>query len=355
MLGHDERLDAHDLAAKLGERDADGRVESEDALEDSVRVLRNREDRAEEVGVAEVGAEGLVGRASLLPRVASACEVDENDAERPDVVVGSRVRSETLEETALAFCRSETSRVSCVDRRHRGGPLDGRTGRHVESRATSKITARLLSRRQTEICEHDLLAIFEAENVLGLEVAVEDPLRVTVLDRVDDLEEDATDEFVVPEVPLSLRDHAEQISLFAELQDDVDARFLLDHVVERDHVRVPTREAVESDLATLECTLARVEADLVEALDGVEGEVAELRVRAGRRLSQRAGSDVAGEVHNSVRSESENRDKLEVREGVLRRVVDDVPDEVLRMRRIVGGHGSLSLGERVGWRREWCW
>lgn len=103
ILAHDEGLDAEDLATEFLERDAHGRVESEDALEDAVGVVGDGEDRAKEVGVAEVGAEGLVGGAGLLPRVATAGEVDEDDAERPDVVVRGGVGGEALEETTLAF------------------------------------------------------------------------------------------------------------------------------------------------------------------------------------------------------------------------------------------------------------
>jgi hypothetical protein len=68
-------------------------------------------------------------------------------------------------------------------------------------------------------------------------------------------------------------------------------------------------------------------------------------------MRKRSSGDVASEVDDSVSAETEDRDEFEVRESVFGRVVNDVADEVLRMRRVVGGHGCLSLSEGVGWRR----
>lgn len=76
-------------------------------------MIRDGQDRPEEVGVAEVGAEGLVGRARLLPGIPAAGEVDENDAEGPDVVVQGRVGAQALKEAALAFCATRTEISLC--------------------------------------------------------------------------------------------------------------------------------------------------------------------------------------------------------------------------------------------------
>lgn len=83
-------------------------------------MVTDGEDRAKEVGVGEVGAEGLVRGTGLLPRVAAAGEVDEDDAERPDVVVRGRVGPEPLEEAALAFCSSSLT-GSSEEERAKGG------------------------------------------------------------------------------------------------------------------------------------------------------------------------------------------------------------------------------------------
>lgn len=60
LLRHDEGLDGEDLATKVGKGDAGERIEREDALQDAVGVVGDGEDGAEEIGVAEVRAEGLV-------------------------------------------------------------------------------------------------------------------------------------------------------------------------------------------------------------------------------------------------------------------------------------------------------
>jgi hypothetical protein len=151
----------------------------------------------------------------LFPRVAAAGEVDEDDSERPNIVVRSRVRTEPLEETSLAFCRITRNESERKSRRR--GKTRERTGRHVESRTATKITTRFFSSCETEIRQHNLLSIVEAEDVLGLEIPVEDSLRMAVFDRIDDLKENSSNEFVVAEIPLSLRDHSKQISFLTEL------------------------------------------------------------------------------------------------------------------------------------------
>lgn len=80
-------------------------VQGEDALEEVIALGGDRQDAGEEIVVFEVRSEGLVGRMGLLPRISAACEVDENDAERPDVVLKGGIRLVALEETALALYR----------------------------------------------------------------------------------------------------------------------------------------------------------------------------------------------------------------------------------------------------------
>ena len=86
------------------ERDASGGIEVEDALEKVIAGGRDGENGPEEIGVVEVGFKGFVGGAGLFPRVATTGEVDEDDAEGPDVVVKGGVVTQPLEETALTFC-----------------------------------------------------------------------------------------------------------------------------------------------------------------------------------------------------------------------------------------------------------
>lgn len=131
---------------------------------------------------------------------------------------------------------------------------------------------------------------------------MEDPFRVTVFDGIDNLKENSSNEFVVSEVPLTFRDHSEQVPFLTELQDNVDASLLLDNVVKGNDVRVSTRETVKGDLTTLERTLTRVESDLVQTLDGVEREVTELRMSARGRMRERSSRDIPREVDDSISS-----------------------------------------------------
>lgn len=167
---------------------------------------------------------------------------------------------------------------------------------------------------------------------------------VAVIDRVDDLKEDPTDQLVVAEVPLPLRDHPKQVALLAELQHDVDARLLLDDIVERHDVPVVAGEGVESDLPPLKGPLSLVEADLVEALDGVERLMAEGGMGTRSRMRRRSCGDVPREVDDSIRSQAQDRNELELT------IVDPVADQVLRVGRVLRCHGGLGFGVDVGGR-----
>lgn len=64
-----------DEAAELGDGDALGGVELEDAAEDIVELVGKRQDGLEEFWVPEEGVEGGVVGGSLLPGVAATGEV----------------------------------------------------------------------------------------------------------------------------------------------------------------------------------------------------------------------------------------------------------------------------------------
>jgi hypothetical protein len=61
------------------------------------------EDGGEDGGVVDVGAEGVVFECGLLPRVANARQVYEDDTEGPQVCLNSRVVVDRLKEAALAL------------------------------------------------------------------------------------------------------------------------------------------------------------------------------------------------------------------------------------------------------------
>lgn len=170
---------------------------------------------------------------------------------------------------------------------------------------------------------------------------------VAVVDRVDDLEEDLPDELVVAKVPLSLRDHPEEVSLLTELEDDVDAVLLLNDVVQSHDVAMVTREGVQRNLPPLERPLSLVESNLVEALDGVERLMSQRRMTPRRGIGGWPRSYIPREVDDAVRSQSKDRDKLETIP------IDEVSDEVLRVTGVLGGHGCLGYCVRVGRWDSW--
>jgi hypothetical protein len=59
---------------------------------------------------------------------------------------------------------------------------------------------------EPEVSDGDMETAVEAENILGLEVAMINTQRVTVLHCVEQLEEDPFDEIVVPEVAAVVKD-----------------------------------------------------------------------------------------------------------------------------------------------------
>lgn len=110
------------------------------------------------------------------------------------------------------------------------------------SPATAKVTAGKFSGGKAKVGEDNLATIVLAEDILGLEVAMENALAVAVLDGVEDLEKNALDHLVVADVPLPFRDHPKEVPFLTELEDDVDGRLLLDVILERHDVVVGGRE-----------------------------------------------------------------------------------------------------------------
>ena len=67
------------------------RVNGEDSGKDGEALLRHGEDAAEVIRIGEEGVEGFVGGRGEAPRIPAADEIDENDAERPNVALPCRV------------------------------------------------------------------------------------------------------------------------------------------------------------------------------------------------------------------------------------------------------------------------
>lgn len=135
-------------------------------------------------------------------------------------------------------------------------------------------------------------------------------------------------------IALCLCDHAEEVAIWAVIEDDVDtgALWIVDDTVKGDDVGVSRSHGVEHDLTTLESTLASIKADFVETLDGiVAGSVTLLGgEERGRGLVRRGGGvralvlvEVTSKVDDTVSAKTENRDELQAPIG------NAVADEVL--------------------------
>ena len=91
--GAEERLNVLNSLAQLRESDATERVDGEDASEDGVCFLRDRQQLEEGSMVVDIAAETLVLADGLLPRVARANHVGEDNTESPDVGSTGAVRA----------------------------------------------------------------------------------------------------------------------------------------------------------------------------------------------------------------------------------------------------------------------
>lgn len=161
-----EVADALCVSAKLPETGASGRIDVQDALDDARGVVRDRQVHLEPARVATIGVKALIAVTGDLPRVESSGHVDEDDAQGPDVAATVVVCV-----PIATFARPDA------------------LGTHVLLATEPKILARQYVRRQPEVRQYQSLSLIIAKKVLRLEIAMEDTVVVTVLDRVDHLQE----------------------------------------------------------------------------------------------------------------------------------------------------------------------
>lgn len=100
---------------QFGKLDSSGRVGIEDPPQNGVQLVRDGKNGPEEVGILHEGTEGRVLQRGLFPRVASASQVHEDDAQRPDVIGCRLVGCVSLGVRLLAFCDT----LASVRRDHR--------------------------------------------------------------------------------------------------------------------------------------------------------------------------------------------------------------------------------------------
>ena len=240
-------------------------VDLEDTLEDPIQAGGNGQDGGKEIGVLHEGTEsGVLGRSSL-PWVAAADEVDQDDAKTPHVVGCRFVASERLR-CLLAFYKEGFERQSLYPARM---PSVIHTRAHVEGRSTSKVGSDAVLRGKAKIGKLDGPSIILNEDVLGLEIAMVNPVCMAMSNRIQDLEKDVLGLRILTHVISFLGDFGEEVAFWAVLQDNKGAIVGLEDLLHRHHVRMLAGLVVKPDLAVLEASLSLIEAEPVQGLDGV--------------------------------------------------------------------------------------
>ena len=107
------------------------------------------------------------------------------------------------------------------------------------------------------------------EDVLRLEVAVIDAQIMTKLNGAQDLQEDRLDQEIVADEMALFGDAGEEVPSRTEFEDNVRAFGGIHDAGQPDHIGMLASQTVEPDLALLAFQLPRIQADLVECLDGI--------------------------------------------------------------------------------------
>ena len=109
---------------------------------------------------------------------------------------------------------------------------------------------------ESEVGDRKTKAILEAENVLGLKVAVINTQGVAVFNCLEQLKKDILDEVVIAQIATSVKNLGEKVAVRAVVHDDESVLEVLDDAVKRDDVGMTRCELVEGDLADMELALA---------------------------------------------------------------------------------------------------
>ena len=115
--------------------------------------------------------------------------------------------------------------------------------------ACAELSAHTLRSREPEVGDRKAHAIVEAENVLGLQVAMINIEGVAVVNRVEQLKKDLLDEGVITKITPRVEDLSEEVTVRAVVHNDEGVLVVLDDAVKRHHVRVAGCKLVEGDLA----------------------------------------------------------------------------------------------------------
>jgi hypothetical protein len=286
---------AHNQLAEFLQAHAPVWIHLKDTLQDRVEFIGNGKDGLQKVAVFHEGAEGGIVHAGSLPGVAAASEVDQNHAQRPHIVGGGCITRVGLGIGRLALCG--LSALSSNEASHSQGRGRGRllTGRHVKGRTTSKVGRHTLLSGKSKVGQLGRPSIVHNQHILRLEIPMEDATAVAVLDGGQDLQKHLLGLEIIPDILALLGDFGKQVSLGAVLNDHVGALGRVQDFDQGNHIGMLARGVVQLDLAVLELALARIEADLVQGLDGILG----------------VGRQVARLVHGAICADAKHSGQLD--------------------------------------------
>lgn len=154
-------------------------------------------------------------------------------------------------------------------RRPRKGRRPAHTRRHVEGRSAPEIRSDGIHGSQAKVGQLDRPTLIRHQDVLRLQIPMVDSERMAEIDGIQDLNEYALHQGVIPDEVAFVGDTGEQIPLRTELDDHIDAVSRIHDRFEGHDVRMLTGHVVQFDFALLVFELAGVESSLVEGLHGI--------------------------------------------------------------------------------------
>ena len=104
--------------------------------------------------------------------------------------------------------------------------------------AGPELLADFLSGGQPKIRDRKPQAPVKAEDILRLEITVIDAQGMTVIDRIEELEEYVFDQVISAKITALLQNLAKQITIWAVIHNDEGAIFLFNDTMKCDNIRV---------------------------------------------------------------------------------------------------------------------
>lgn len=139
------------------------------------------------------------------------------------------------------------------------------------------------------------MSLIGNQNIFGLQIPVVNPNGMTILDGIQDLEEHMLGQSIVAHKTALLSNIGEQVALGTIFDYDKCAIGAIQNAHHGNHIGMLAGLVMQSDFPTLEALLSRIQSMFGECLNSIEV----------------VGAYVDSLVNNTVRSDSEDGDKLE--------------------------------------------